>query len=43
VKLNTTKRKFALDVSKVEDDDLSRMRKVLRRMSFDMSIKLEGV
>jgi hypothetical protein len=43
VKLNTTKRKFALDVSNVEDDDLSRMRKVLHRMNFDSTIKLTGV
>jgi hypothetical protein len=43
VKLKTTKRKLILDVSKVKDDDLSGMRKVLHRMNFDATMKLEGV
>jgi len=43
VKLNTTRREFTLDVSHVDDDDLSRMRKVLHRMNFDKAIKLTGV
>jgi len=43
VKLNTTRREFTLDVSHVDDDDLSRMRKVLQKMNFDRAIKLTGV
>jgi len=43
VKLNTTRRKFTLDVSHVDDDDLSRMRKVLQKMNFDKAIELTGV
>jgi len=43
VKLKTTKRQFILDVSHVEDDDLSRMRKVFHKMNFDMAIQLTGV
>ncbi len=43
VKLNTTKREFTLDVSRVDDDDLSRMRKVLHKMNFDKATKLTGV
>ncbi len=43
VKLKTTKRQFILDVSDVEDDDLSRMRKVFHKMNFDMAIQLIGV
>ena len=41
--LNTTRREFTLDISHVEDDDLSRMRKVLHRMNFDGAIQLTGV
>jgi hypothetical protein len=43
VKLNTTRREFILDVSHVDDGDLSRMRKVLQKMNFDKAIKLTGV
>jgi hypothetical protein len=43
VKLNTTRREFTLDLSHVDDDDLSRMRKVLHKMNFDRAIKLTGV
>ena len=43
VKLNTTKRQFIMDVSHVEDDNLSRMRKVLHKMNFDRAIQLTGV
>ena len=43
VKLNTTRREFTLDVSHVDDDDLSRMRKVLHMMNFDGAIQLTGV
>jgi len=43
VKLNTTRREFTLDVSHVDDDDLSRMRKVLHKMNFDGAIRLTGV
>ena len=43
VKLNTTTRQFILDVSHVDDDDLSRMRKVLHKMNFDMAIQLTGI
>jgi hypothetical protein len=43
VKLNTTRRKFTLDVSHVDDDDLSRMRKVLHKMNFDGAIRLIGI
>jgi len=43
VKLKTTTRRFILDVSHVDDDDLSRMGKVLHKMNFDMAIQLTGV
>lgn len=43
VKLNTTRREFTLDVSHVDDDDLSRMCKVLHKMNFDGAIRLTGV
>jgi hypothetical protein len=43
VKLNTTRREFTLDVSHVDDGDLSRMRKVLQKMNFNRAIKLTGV
>ena len=43
MKLNTTRREFTLDVSHVDDDDLSRMRKVLHKMNFDGAIRLTGV
>ena len=43
VKLNTTRREFTLDVSRVDDDDLSRIRKVLYKMNFDGAIQLTGV
>jgi hypothetical protein len=43
VKLNTTRREFILDVSHVDDDDLSRMRKVLHKMNFDRAIQLTGI
>jgi len=43
VKLKTTTRRFILDVSRVDDDDLSRMGKVLHKMNFDMAIQLTGV
>jgi hypothetical protein len=43
VKLNTTTRKFILDVSHVAHDDLGRMRKVLQKMNFDRAIQLTGV
>jgi len=43
VKLNTTRREFTLDVSHVDDDDLSRMRKVLHKMNFDRTIRLIGL
>ena len=43
VKLNTTRREFTLDVSHVDGDDLSRMRKVFQKMNFDRAIWLTGV
>lgn len=43
VKLNTTTRQFILDISYVDDDDLSRMRKVFHKMNFDGAIQLTGV
>ena len=43
VKLNTTRREFTLDLSHVNDDDLSRMCKVLHKMNFDRAIQLTGV
>lgn len=43
VKLNTTQREFILDVSHIDDDDLSRMRRVLHKMNFDRAIRLRGV
>jgi hypothetical protein len=43
VKLSTTRRKFTLDVSHVDDDDLRRMRKVLHKMNFDKKIRLTGL
>jgi hypothetical protein len=43
VKLNTTRREFIIDVSHVDDDDLSRMSKVLQKMNFDKKIRLTGL
>ena len=43
MKLNTTTRQFILDVSHVDEDDLSRMRKVFHKMNSDMAIQLTGV
>ena len=43
VKLNTTRREFTLDLSHVDDDDLSRMRKVLHKMNFDRTIMLTSL
>jgi hypothetical protein len=43
VRLNTTRREFILDVSHVDDGDLSRMRKVLHKMNFDNAIRLTGL
>ena len=43
VQLNTTTRQFILDVSHVDDDDLSHMRKVFHKMNFDGAIQLTGV
>lgn len=43
VKLSTTKREFVLGVSHVDDDDLTRMHKVLHKMNFDMAISLTGI
>ena len=34
---------YDLDVRKVDPKDLKEMRRVLRKMSFDSSIKLEGI
>lgn len=42
-KLITTRREFNLDVSHVNDSDLSRMRKVLHKMNFDGAIQLIGI
>jgi hypothetical protein len=43
VKLYTTKREFILDVSRVDDQELRRMRKVLQKMNFDKAIRLTGL
>lgn len=43
VKLTTTRREFALDVSRVDDRELRRMRKVLQKMNFDGAIRLIGL
>jgi hypothetical protein len=43
VKLITTTRQFILDVSHVDDDDLSCMRKVLHKMNCDRAIPLIGI
>jgi len=43
VKLSTTKREFVLDVSRVDDDELTRMHKVLHRMNLDMAVSLTGI
>jgi hypothetical protein len=43
IKLNTTRREFTLDVSHVKNDDLSRMRKVFKKMNFDNAIRLIGL
>ena len=43
VKLDTNRREFVLDVSRVSDGDLRRMRQVLRRMNSDGAIMLTGV
>ena len=40
VKLNTTRREFTLDLSRVDDRELRRMRKVLQKMNFDEAIRL---
>jgi len=43
VKLSTSRREFVLDVSRVDDRQLSRMRKVLEKMNFDNNIQLTGL
>jgi hypothetical protein len=43
VKLDTTRRKFTLDVSHVDDLELRRMRKVLQKMNFDKAVTLKGI
>ena len=43
VRLRTTRREFTLDVSRVNDDDLRRMCRVLRAMNFDKATKLTGI
>jgi len=43
VKLITTRREFTLDMSHVDNGDLSRMRKVLQKMNFDRAFKLTGL
>ena len=43
VKLNTTRREFTLDVSRVDVQELRRMRKVLQKMNFDKVIRLVGL
>ena len=42
VKLNTTTREFIMDVSYVDDSDLSLMGTVLHGMNFGMAIQLTG-
>jgi len=43
VRLRTTRREFTLHVSRVNDDDLRRMCRVLRAMNFDKATKLTGI
>ncbi len=43
VKLNTTTREFALDVSRVNNGELRRMHKVLKKMNFDKALNLTGL
>lgn len=43
VKLSTTTREFVLDVSRVDDDELTRMHKVLHRMNSDMAVSPTGI
>ncbi len=43
VKLSTTTREFLLDVSRVGNDDLAKMCKVLHKMNFDMAVSLVGI
>jgi hypothetical protein len=43
VRLNTTRREFNLDVSRVDDAELKRMRRVLHKMNFDKAIRLTGL
>jgi len=42
VKLNTTRREFTLDVSRVDKRELRRMEKVFEKMNFDKKIRLAG-
>lgn len=43
VRLSTTRREFNLDMSRVDDAELKRMRKVLHKMNFDNAIRLTGL
>lgn len=43
VKLTTTRREFILDVSRVDDRELRRMRQILQKMNFDDRITLTGL
>jgi hypothetical protein len=42
VKLNTTKREYLLDISRIPNKDIQGMGKVLQEMNFDKAIKLKG-
>jgi len=41
VEITTTERRYLLDVSRVDPDELRRARKVLQRMNFDRAFKLD--
>jgi len=43
VYIQTTSRKYELDVHKVDVDDLKKMRKLLKKMNYDQSFRASGV
>jgi hypothetical protein len=41
--IQTTSRKYELDVHKIDPDDLKKMRKLLKKMNYDQSFQTSGV
>jgi len=41
--IQTTSRKYELDVHKIDPDDLKKMRKILKKMNYDQSFQTSGV